>query len=355
VKSMWGMVFLAAVQAMACSGNNGPEDTDVQNDPLNTDGFKFATPSFDIPQGEEYQDCYFKVMPDLNNGQDYWVDRVRLGVNTGSHHVNVFRVKTIVNLGTPTDGPLDGAVVHNGECFKSGNWADWPLIANNQASSNGSGNIYDWHLPTNVAYKFSPGERIMVQTHYVNALTQTTPFRGKVVLDLYKSKLTDPLEMKTLFATQQSIRICRSNPTPSYSRGCAFQNGGVTIAAANGHFHSRGTEFDIFKWDGTSTTQPPAADKFYTSDRWDDPPMTIYNDATGMQIPANGGIWWTCDYAWTEPDAAAGGCSALDMLDKQQAGDCCYTFGPKVEVNEHCNVFLYYYSQKGESPNVNCF
>jgi hypothetical protein len=24
-------------------------------------------------------------------------------------------------------------------------------------------------------------------------------------------------------------------------------------------------------------------------------------------------------------------------------GDCCYTFGPQVEENEHCNAFVYYY------------
>jgi len=32
--------------------------------------------------------------------------------------------------------------------------------------------------------------------------------------------------------------------------------------------------------------------------------------------------------------------------------DCCYTFGPIVEKNEHCNAFVYYYPKQ---DNVNCF
>jgi hypothetical protein len=345
--------ILGVIALAAASGGCEPEETidftDVQLDPLNRDGVQYETPVFEVPQGEEIQDCYFFTMPDLDGGQDYWVDRVRLGSNPGSHHANVFRVKTVTNLGTPDQGDF----VHNGECFKSGNWADWPLVVNNQSSDPENG-FFDWRLPAGVAYRFSPGERIMVQTHFVNAATQQTPFKGKVVLDLYRSKTAAPVEMGTLFATQQSIRICRSNPRPSYTGGCSFRHDGVTIAAANGHFHSRGVRFDVFKWDGISTAPPPEADRFYRSVTWDDPPMTIYPDAAAMALPANGGIRWTCDYRWIEPEPSSGGCAAIDALDPQQAGDCCYTFGPIVETSEHCNVFLYYYP-KVERGDIACF
>ena len=46
------------------------------------------------------------------------------------------------------------------------------------------------------------------------------------------------------------------------------------------------------------------------------------------------------------------GCDGLNALDKQGANDCCYTFGPIVEANEHCNIFVYYYPK---SDNINCF
>jgi hypothetical protein len=339
----------AVLLLLSSCGSEEPKTTDVQLDPANPDkSLQFETPVFDIAQGEEVQDCYFYNMPDLNNGQDYFVDRVRLGTNSGSHHENVFRVKTIVALGTEADGNF----VHNGECFKSGNWADWPLVANNQDFSAGNG-VLDWKLPTGVAYRFSPGERIMVQTHFVNASTQVTPNRGKATFEVYRSSLQNPMEMGTLFATQQSIRICRSNPSPTYHGACKFNNADVTIAAANGHFHSRGTKFDIFKWDGVTADTPATGERFYESTSWNDPPMTLYNNATGMQVAAGGGVWWTCDYTWQEPLAAVGGCAALDAVDKQMAGDCCYTFGPKVETSEHCNAFVYYYP-KVDRSDITC-
>lgn len=340
---------LGAAVLLVVAACGGEEDfTNVHLDPSNPDKeLQFETPVFDVAKGQEIQDCYFFEMPDLNGGQDYWVDRVRLGSNPGSHHLNVFRVKTVVNLGLPGE-----TFVHNGECFRSSNWADWPLVANNQESDPGTG-YFDWKLPTNVAYKFSPGERIMVQTHFVNASTQETPFKGKGVVEFYKSSMTAPMELGTLFATQQSIRICRSNPEPTYHGSCRF-NGAVTIAAANGHFHSRGMKFDMFKWDGVSPDDPPLSARFYESDTWDDPPMTIYRDAGAMQVPAQGGVWWTCAYEWQEPLAEVGGCAAVDARDAQQAGDCCYTFGPLVETSEHCNAFIYYYP-KIERTDITCF
>ena len=44
--------------------------------------------------GEEIQDCYFFNVPAQANG-DLMVDRFELALNPGSHHMNVFRVKTL--------------------------------------------------------------------------------------------------------------------------------------------------------------------------------------------------------------------------------------------------------------------
>ena len=69
-----------------------------------------------------------------------------------------------------------------------------------------------------------------------------------------------------------------------------------------------------------------------------------------VQLPDPGGIWWTCDYQWSEPST---GCDVVDQRDPLHANDCCYTFGPKVESSEHCNVFLYYYPSA--AGGVTCF
>jgi hypothetical protein len=124
----------------------------------------------------------------------------------------------------------------------------------------------------------------------------------------------------------------------------------VKIIGANGHFHSRGTRFDMYTWDGKTIGTPPDSDRFYTSSAWDDPPMLIAPELD-RELPMNGGVWYGCTYEWQPPDPSVG-CSGLDEYDvtkngtAEEALDCCYTFGPIVEKNEHCNIFVYYYPKQ---------
>lgn len=309
-------------------------------------GFTLEVPPFDVPQGREEQSCYFVKAPDLNDGEDYWVDRVLMATTSGSHHLNLFRVRTLVDLkpedGEPTAiGPYEATVVHgrddyvNNPCWGSANWADWPLVANTE-SPVGNGPYSDWELPENVALRFTPGEMLMIQPHYVNTSVQPTPARARVGINFYRTHEPEPVELGTLFATQQSLRVCQSNPNPTFSGTCRFPNP-VTITAANGHFHSRGKELSMFVWDGRSIDQPAADDSFYFSDSWDSPPML-----TGLErtVPQGGGVWWNCEYRWREP---LYGCDSVNEKDPQKQGDCCYVFGGNTDVGEHCNVFVYYY------------
>ncbi len=326
-----------AVQVVGCPAPPPPEligGVRAINDP--TEGWTIHIPAFSVPPGVEVQDCFFVAFPDLNgDGSDVWVDRFTIGQRVGSHHMNVFRVNTILNL----DGN-DGDVVHGGECRVSTNWADWPLVVNSQESASDRPSV-DWILPEGVAQRFTPGELLMVQTHYVNADLQDTPNGGEVIINFTRSKVETPIEMGTLFATQQSIRICQSNPAPTYSGSCGFASSGdqrgFTIAAANGHFHSRGTAFRMYAWDGLSLEHPGEGAQFYESLDWDEPPMSLDLE---VNVPDTGGIWWDCDYRWQEPSL---GCDEINARDHEQAGNCCYTFGNSAEFSEHFNVFAYYW------------
>lgn len=337
-----------------------PEFTNWTLENLTADkGISIRIPEFEVDAGAEIQDCYFIQVPDIDNGNPIWIDRFYAAQNPGSHHMNVFRVKTIKML-KPEDGEdialndgltakvVRGGPAPTGQCWKSGNWSDWPLVTNTQ-NSDPKDPYTDWTLPAGVAAKFMPGEMLMVQTHYVNASTQKAQYKGRVGINFYKHAGTDaPQELGTFFSTQQSIRICRSNPTPTFTGGCSFvPTATVTITAINGHFHSRGKEFDVYKWDGRSTEAPVEADRIYQSKSWDDPPMD-----RGLSIPSahGSGIKWSCTYQWAEPEI---GCGPVDMRDPMMQNDCCYTFGPIVETSEHCNVFLYYYP-KVENTDITC-
>lgn len=309
-------------------------------------GFQFRTELFSVAPGDEVQDCYFYKISDLAKAgglpenEPVNLHRVQLVQTDGSHHMNIFRVRTIKGL-DPNAGPVSRGKNGQGECFKSPNWADWPLVANTQQDGN-----VDWTFPDGVANVFQPDEWLMLQTHYVNASSQKTPDRAEVAVNFHTIKKEDVKhEMGTLFATKQSIRVCKSNPTPSFSGTCQFKaDQPVNIIGANGHFHSRGKEFSMYTWDGTSIAQPPDSARFYTSRSWDDPPMLRSPDLN-VTVPAKGGVFFTCGYQW-QPPAEEVGCAGLDATDKSPEKDCCYTFGPIVEKNEHCNIFVYYWPKQ---------
>ncbi len=285
-------------------------------------GFQLGTEAFDVPAASEVQRCYFFAVPAAPDGgsdDPVWIGEVIAAINPGSHHMNVFRVKTIVNL----DGD-PGTMIDGGECWVSSNWADWPLVMNSQQSIPGQ-NVVDWTLPSGVAQKFLPGEKLMLQTHYVNASTQVTPGRGKVLVNFVAEPGDSSLlELGTVFATDQNIKICPGDTDKSFSATCRFATQPVTIIAANGHFHSRGVEFDMSTVDADNN--PLQA--FYKSTQWADP---VFIRDLMVPVPVNGGVGYTCTYT-----LAADAC-----CDPNQ--DCCCTFGPHVETQEHCNAFVYYY------------
>jgi hypothetical protein len=338
----WGVLFvkrLAFVPLMilaACS-----KGSVNLTPPPEGQGFHFETEETAIPFGVEEQDCYFFQVPD--NGEDVFVDKVEVAMNEGSHHMNIFRVRTIAGL-DPANGELQTAQDGTGECFNSANWADWPLVINTQDDQD----KVEWQLPDNVVHHFEPGEWLMLQTHYVNATTQKTPYKGHVEVNFWTREESDELiELGTVFATKQSIRICESNPTPTFEGSFSFvSDEPIHVIGANAHFHSRGKKFNMYSWDGTSTETPPTEDRFYQSTEWDHPPMAR-SPELDLEIPANGGVWYNCSYEWQEPPEDVG-CDTLNDIDiakgtAEEDVDCCYRFGGVVDKNEHCNVFVYYY------------
>ena len=352
------LVLLALLTASACV-----EPTLIEEDPHalapvpQGKGFQFITQETEVPQGVEQQDCYFMKVGELAaaNGlpanEPINLHRIQIAQREGSHHMNIFRVRTITGL-DPAKGLFQPNSNGVGPCFNSANWADWPLMANTQQDG-----TVDWTYPEGVANILQPDEWLMLQTHFVNATTQKTPTNfGRVWVNFWTvPKDQVKYELGTIFATKQSVRVCTKNPTPTFDGTCHINSQQpVRIIGANGHFHSRGKQFRIYSWDGTSLSRPPESQRFYTSDTWDDPPMAR-SPELDLQVPKGAGIWYTCNFEWTPPPI---GCQALNEFDSKKYStpasnlDCCYTFGPQVDQNEHCNAFIYYYPKQDD---VNCF
>ena len=154
-----------------------------------------------------------------------------------------------------------------------------------------------------------------------------------MALNFYTTPVAPPNELGTFFATNQNIRVCPGQSNRAFEARCTFRNQGATIIAANGHFHSRGVDFTIAPVDATGSV----GNIFYESTHWDDPPMA--RDLS-VPIPPGGGIDWRCAFS-----APSGSCG-------DPADSCCFTFGGKVESQEHCNAFVYYYPK---SQDITCF
>ncbi|HLG18397.1 MAG TPA: hypothetical protein VI895_01110 [Bdellovibrionota bacterium] len=343
------LAFYLASLAFGCSGDSAT--TASLDPPPEGEGFQYETQDISVPFGTEEQDCYFFKIP--GEGTDpVYINKFEVAQNEGSHHMNIFRVKTILEL-DPANGDIQTASDGVGPCADSVNWADWPLIVNSQESG-----YLDWKLPEGVAESFVPGEVIMLQSHYVNAVTQQTPTVGHVKVNFWTMPAAEVRsEVGTLFATKQSIRVCESNPEPAFDGSCHFSNTEpIHIIGANSHFHSRGKQFDLYTWDGVSLTRPPDSDHFYQSLEWDEPPMARSPELDAV-VPVNGGIWYTCEYEWKNPPGDLT-CSDVNAFDAtyfntpSDLQDCCYTFGNSTQLAEHCNVFVYYYPKV---DNINCF
>jgi hypothetical protein len=325
---------LAALSTMsACSvepvtvapGDNGPV-TDVTLAPPATPerGWQLSISPFSLDQGQELQQCYFFEVP---YDEPVYVSHIAIAQTAGTHHMNIFRVRTI--------GGLDGAngdKVVDGPCWTATNWSDWPLVVNSQ----NEGNV-ELMLPEGVAHRFEPREKIMLQTHYVNATTQKTPGVGKVLVNFDRiPKSAVAAELGTAFATNQNLRVCPGQSGVTFETTCRFaKDNPVTIFGANGHFHKRGKRFTMSVFNPTEGVGAP----FYDNTSWDEP---LFAKNIGIEVPARGGISYTCEFAAMPND-----CGDPD-------DGCCFTFGGKVEFQEHCNAFVYYYPRRPDT-DVNCF
>lgn len=322
-RGWWRCAALLLVAVAACH----PQVSPLPPPPAGQ-GFQLRTQARSVAPGVEMQDCYFFRVP---ADSDTFIKRIVLAQRIGSHHLNVFRVRTLVDLRGE-----DGAVVRGDDptspCWKSANWADWPLVANTQLSAADHPPV-ELSLPEGVAHRFAPRELLMVQTHFVNASTQQTPDVAEAWINFeLLPKEQFKAELGTLFATNQNIQICPGE-SKFFEKVCRLPRA-VTVFGANGHFHSRGRRFQMNVWSELSGKGA----LFYDSSSWDEPLM-----ATGLAVPvpAQSGVSYRCEFQARSTDCG------------DPAKGCCFTFGPKVETNEHCNAFVYYYPKV--DTDVPCF
>lgn len=310
MRTLLALLFTLPLAGACGSTNDTPTPTVGLAPPSH--GMQLKVAPFKVPRGTEIQHCYYFKLP---SDVDVEVVRFEIAYRTGSHHMNLFR--------TLKDYPD-----HDEECFK-------PMDFTSPTNPNGVDLILgsqketmDWKMPDGVGFKLKAKTQLILQTHYVNASTQAGE-TGEVWVNLHTAK--DPSSIKqhvgTMFANNMQINI-PAKQAASFTTGCSMPHD-VNFIAATGHFHSRGKRFTVAACPVDMRT---AESPFYRSQSWDEPPFITLDKP--IAVKTGGGLEYTCEF--------------------ENETDKTIVFGPKVEENEHCNLFAYFYPW--EEPHARyCF
>lgn len=318
------VLLLAAIAPLGCGtdqaecvGTEGVE-CDVTLPPPDV-GFQLSVESsVAIPPGTEVLRCFWRKVP-----MDADITQITVKYNQGSHHLDVFSV--------PYDMP-EGDF----DCSDPTQWGVWPSEVAKGLPTDAAmpamfvgfqNQTFDWTLPAGVAYRAKAGQQLMIQSHYANVTDQVTPLRMLDLINFTATKSSPPNQAETLFDEDVDLHI-PANSTATFTRICEFPET-VNLIGMFGHFHSRGTKFQVFAYDAATGVQ---GDLLYTNTNWQDPP-------------------WTTSEQWGSPMATR----AIRMVTSYtNTENREITWGPYVGENEHFETYAMFYPRLGLDPLCVC-
>ncbi len=269
-------------------------------------GMQMVIGPVEVPSSSEITQCTYFKNPST---KDMAVNRVRIAVEGGSHHIHLYR-------------PIDRTMVHDDgheTCNFALDFNVWELVLASQNTD------LDWKLPRGVAFMFRAGEQLLAQTHFVDNGLLSTPDPGWATFNLYAMKRKKVKSFAgALFGQDRDVKVPPHSTAFATTR-CVFPRP-VKVLALTGHYHFRGKEFTVNSWDGQTTGV-----ELYRNVGYVDPAFVRYAGKHQPEVP---GLEWTCRY---ENDT-----------------DQEFTFGPFTDRNEHCNLFGFYYPSVGESEFMTC-
>ncbi len=268
------------------------------------EGVQLVAGPFSVPPGEEVQNNFYMKLP---TDEDVLVDGIDIVYPPGSHHCNLFKSDTL-DVPDHVDNTFDAM------------YPKWDMFANSQ-----TGNLH-WKLPKGVALKLKAHQQLLIQTHYVNTLTQRTPASDavKVKVNLHFAKKEEiTATMGMFFAVNPSLKIL---PHQTFLAQKAISladqglNKDVNLIAMSGHFHSRGKSFQVNRWKGRDPNV--LGEELYRSDDWKDPPFKIFEQPVTYKALER--LIYSVTYV-----------NQTDITIGFGAGN--------VDTKEHGNLFMYFY------------
>ncbi|HJQ84153.1 MAG TPA: hypothetical protein VKA21_08760, partial [Candidatus Binatia bacterium] len=292
----------------------GPEDITL---PVPASGFQLRVPPFDVPPGKEVQRNYYYKAP---NPEAVVATRVEFVYPPGSHHLNLFA--------SDTEDRPDGTYE---EGFNAVSFETWSMRAASQRER------LDWTLPAGVGILVSPRQQFLAQIHFVNVGPQDSPIGGMAAINMHTAPPSSVSQLLGTMFGQNKFIALPPRAESSFDFGTRFDRFNidfpVKVAAVTGHFHWRGKSFEVRLWDGLAQDASgfPMPGEFermgpgatiYRSQDWDEPPFQVYRDGE-IEVPVGWGVVYRTTF--------------------YNATDGWIYFGPQVEIQEHANLFVYFY------------
>jgi hypothetical protein len=266
-----------------------------------------------VKPGKEKQLCYRRTFP---RDHDMDVGRIEMRVRGGSHHVHLYRPQQ----GTIEYPPHD--------CPFAVDFSKWGLVAATQNPR------LDWSLPPGVAIDFPARQPLMIQTHYVNSslLRSRGNTRAKIILHPVDSADVRA-HAGAIFGQDRTVSVppgIHTAASPCALTGDPARNHQMTVIALTGHYHFRGVRFQVWHTaaDG-SRIGPPV----YDHEGYADPEFRQYSPGELVLEPGEG-LEWEC--TWENDTTRT------------------FEFGPNTQMNEHCNLFGFYYPSDAPQESVDC-
>ncbi len=282
---------------------SGDSSTGATTTKVTGNNITLEVESFDVPPGTERQVC-----KTINLPVDVPFDVIQLhsSMKGTSHHFNAYKV--LVN----STEPVTEAESKVHDCAPA-----QEQLSGQAAYFFGAATpdrIVD--LPAEVSFHFSPGQRIILEQHVINATTDV--IQGGVKFDLIGAEKPEDIKHYgdvIWFANWQFF--IGPNQEAKATKHCTVPYA-VEVFGLTSHTHALGSHFSIEKWSNGKT------EHIYDSTDWSHPPYDQYSPT--MPLAAKEGLEWTC--TWENPTSNA--------------------VGPgKNSTDEMCMTFAYAYPKEG--------
>jgi copper type II ascorbate-dependent monooxygenase-like protein len=263
-----------------CSGGDDDQPVEGLATPAPDEGLQLSM-KLTLAPGEEATYCIPLVTPD----HPVDIERFEHRYTQGSHHLLLLRGGITAEQAARTDEPFECLSLVPSEVL--------------YGAQVGEG---QQELPAGVGMRLSPGEVLVLQTHYLNATADTIDARAAV--DLWFREGPATTQAGALFLYDWSISV-PARGQASARMHCEIPRD-INLISGASHMHRRGVGYEAFLTGG-SLDEPRL---LYETDRWQDISLDPYDPP--LSITAGQAIDFHCDYSNPEDRTIVAGSSAAD-------------------------------------------